>query len=120
MQMDEGRRSIQLMPYFMPAAGGARPTVGPSIRALEREWGRLPNVYRLGPPMQQIREDPRVALEALPPMEDLVLAGPESHRCAACRHAGFVQAAAPSQSTTLDMLLVQICPPGRSVVGSAA
>lgn len=37
---------------------------------------------RQAPTMEQLRRDPRVPFEGLPPVEQLVLAGPESHRCA--------------------------------------
>ena len=55
---------------------------GGSKEEEQRQWGRLPNVYRHALTMQQLREDPRIAFEGLPPVEQLVLAGPSTHRCA--------------------------------------
>ena len=42
-------------------------------------WGRLPNVHRHAPTMEQLRQG-CTAFEALPPVHQLQLAGPESHR----------------------------------------
>jgi hypothetical protein len=44
----------------------------------DRQWGRLPNVYRHAPSMQAIRDQP--AFEALPPVASVCVAGPDSHR----------------------------------------
>lgn len=44
----------------------------------DRQWGRLPNVYRHAPSMEEIRDHP--AFEALPPVASLCVGGPDTHR----------------------------------------
>ena len=55
---------------------------------------------RHAPTMEQLRRDPRVPFEALPPVEQLTLAGPESHRCAAAA----VAATAPDLGARMSVL----------------
>ena len=117
--------------------GGAKPpaAMSPHVGSKEEEqrlWGRLPNVYRHALTMQQLREDPRVPFEGLPPVEQLVLAGPATHRCAAhrrqlpfcCRCVGAVPctalAAAVWAGQCTCYLAVQVCQAGRQPLGPAA
>ena len=65
-------------PSNRPCFGGAAAAAG--ARQEAREWGRLPNVYRHALSMTQLREDPGLRVEALPPVARLVVAGPASHR----------------------------------------
>lgn len=55
-------------PTATAAAAAPPPSPPPALRC------------RHAPTMDQLRHDPRIPFEALPPVEQLALAGPESHR----------------------------------------